>query len=291
MSEAAEALRPQRAAGGRLAGRVAFVTGAARGQGRSHCLMCAEEGADVIAIDVCEQLASVDYELGSEQDLAETAAAVGDLGRRIVARKADVRDAGALARVLGEGVAELGRLDVVCANAGITGTGAVDELSELAWEEMIDVNQTGVWNTCRAAIPHIRAGGRGGSIVITSSTAGLHAMPNVAHYVAAKHGIVGLMRGLAIELGPDRIRVNSVHPTQTRTPMLANESMYRLFCPDLEQPTLEDLAPVSETMHVLPEPWIEAADVSNAVLFLASDEARFVTGATLAVDCGADLIA
>jgi NAD(P)-dependent dehydrogenase (short-subunit alcohol dehydrogenase family) len=187
-----------------------------------------------------------------------------------------------------EGVAQLGRLDIVAANAGIASTadGTVG-LSDQEWQDMIDVNLTGVWQTCKAAVPHLIEGGRGGSMILTSSAAGLMAYPNIGHYVAAKHGVVGLMKTLALELAPHNIRVNSLHPTQVNTPMIMNETIYKLFMPDQEHPTAEGFAPVSQEMNALPIPWVEAVDISNALVFLASDEARYITGVTLPVDAGA----
>jgi (+)-trans-carveol dehydrogenase len=271
---------------GRVEGKVAFVTGAARGQGRSHAVRLAQEGADVIAVDICKQIDSVPMPMATPDDLAETVRQVEELDRRIVATLADVRDYPGLKRALDEGVAQLGRLDIVAANAGIASFGPAEELSDESWQDMIDVNLTGVWHTCKAAIPHLKAGGHGGSIIITSSAAGLKGYANVSHYVAAKHGVVGLMRTLAQELAPHMIRVNSIHPTQVDTPMIMNETAFRLFLPDHEHPTVEDFRPVSQTMNALPVPWVDAVDISNAVLFLASDEARYITGVPLPVDAG-----
>ena len=276
---------------GRLENKVAFITGAARGQGRSHAVRFAEEGADIVAIDICAQIDTVPYPMGTEEDLAETVRLVEERDRRIVARKADVRDLAGLTAAVDEGVAELGRLDIVVANAGISGFGTVTDLTAEQWKDVVDVDQTGVWHTCKAAIPRMREHGEGGAIVITSSAAGLHAFANLAHYATAKHGLVGLMRVLAVELGPEKIRVNSIHPTQVNTPMLMNDQIYPLFCPDVENPGPDDLAPVSQAMHTLPVPWVEPVDISNAALFLASEEGRYVTGVALAVDAGADLIA
>ena len=200
---------------GRVAGKVAFITGAARGQGRSHAIRLAEEGADIIAVDVCADMPGMPYAGATEQDLAETVKEVEALDRRIVAAKADVRDYGALKEALDEGVAQLGRLDIVSANAGIGSSPyAAEDLGEQTWRDMIDVNLTGVWHSAKAAVPHLIEGGRGGAIVLTSSAAGLQAYANVAHYVSAKHGVVGLMRTLALELAPHSIRVNSIHPTR-----------------------------------------------------------------------------
>lgn len=272
---------------GRVEGKVAFITGAARGQGRSHALRLAQEGADIIAIDICEALPENTYPPATEEDLAETVRQVEALDRRIVARKADVRDFDALKTAVDEGVAELGRLDIVAANAGIGGTYNTGEnIPEYDWSNMIDINLSGVWRTCKATIPHLKASG-GGSIIITSSDAGLFALPNLAHYVSAKHGVVGLMRTLALELAADFIRVNSVHPTVVNTPMVNNDATFRLFRPDLENPTVEDFKEAAVSLNALPVAWVEAVDISNAVLFLASDEARYVTGITLPVDAGA----
>jgi (+)-trans-carveol dehydrogenase len=276
---------------GRLENKVAFITGAARGQGRSHAVRLAQEGADIIAVDICEQIETVPYAMSNEADLEETVRLVEQEDRRIVARKADVRDFEGLKAAVDAGVAELGRLDIICANAGISGFGTVIDITPQEWKDVTDVDQTGVWHTCKAAIPHLTAHGEGGSIVITSSAAGLHAFANLAHYASAKHGLVGLMRVLAVELGPQKIRVNSIHPTQVNTPMLMNDAIYPLFCPDKEHPGPDDLAVVSQAMHTLPVPWVEAIDISNAIVFLASDEGRYITGVPLAIDAGADLIA
>jgi (+)-trans-carveol dehydrogenase len=205
---------------GRVEGKVAFITGAARGQGRSHAVRLAQEGADIIAVDLCDQVDSVPYPMATPEDLADTVKQVEALDRRIVATQADVRDYGAVKQALDDGVAQLGRLDIVSANAGIASFGRAEELPEQTWQDMIDTNLTGVWHAAKAAIPHLIAGGRGGSIVLTSSAAGLKAYANVAHYVSAKHGVVGLMRTLALELAPHMIRVNSLHPTQVDTDMI-----------------------------------------------------------------------
>lgn len=271
---------------GRVEGKVAFITGAARGQGRSHALRLAQEGADIIAVDICGQVDTVHYPMATPEDLAQTVKDVEALDRRIVAIEADVRDYGALKAAVDDGVAQLGRLDIVSANAGIAGFGAVDELTDEEWRDMLDINLTGVWHTAKAAIPHLRAGGNGGSIILTSSTAGLMGIGNLAHYVSAKHGVVGLMRALALELAPDMIRVNSVHPTSVDTDMIHNSATYNLFAPDLDNPTREQIGERFQALNVLPIKWVDAVDISNAVLFLASDEARYITGVTLPVDAG-----
>ena len=272
---------------GRVAGKVAFITGAARGQGRSHAIRLAQEGADIIAVDLCAQVSSVPYPMSTPEDLAETVKEIEALDRRIVATQADVRDYGALKAAVDDGVAQLGRLDIVSANAGIFSFGSLEELDDTTWQDMIDVNLTGVWHTAKAAIGHLRAAG-GGSIILTSSTAGLQAIEHTGHYTSAKHGVVGLMRTLARELAPDMIRVNSVHPTAVDTDMIQNAATYELFAPDLPEAerTKEVLAPRFGVMNLLPIPWVEAVDISNAVLWLASDESRYVTGVTLPIDAG-----
>jgi SDR family mycofactocin-dependent oxidoreductase len=272
---------------GRVAGKVAFITGAARGQGRSHALRLAAEGADIIAVDLCQQVASVPYAMSTPEDLAETVSEVEALDRRIVATQADVRDYAAVKAALDDGVAQLGRLDIVSANAGIFSFGALADLDDTTWKDMIDVNLTGVWHTVKAAIPHLRAAG-GGSVILTSSTAGLMAIPQIGHYTSAKHGVVGLMRTLAVELAPDMIRVNSVHPTAVDTDMIQNSATYELFAADLPvaERTRDVVGARFAELNALPIPWVEAVDISNAVLWLASDESRYVTGVTLPIDAG-----
>jgi len=271
---------------GRMAGKVAFITGAARGQGRSHAVRLAEEGADIIAVDLCEDLPGVPYPLATKADLEETVRQVEALGRRIVARVADVRDSASLDAALREGVDELGRLDAVCANVGINNPAPAHEITEEQWHTVVDIDLGGTWRTAKAAIPYLIGQGTGGSMVLTSSAAGLKGYANIAHYTAAKHGINGLMKTLAQELAEHHIRVNTVNPTQVDTPMIMNDPMYRLFCPDIESPTREDFAPISQSMNALPIPWVESRDVSNSVLFLLSDESRYITGVALPVDAG-----
>jgi (+)-trans-carveol dehydrogenase len=275
---------------GRVAGKVAFVTGAARGQGRSHAVRLAQEGADIIAVDICQPFDNSPAPAATTEDLLETAEMVKGLGRRIVISEVDVRDYESLKSAVDSGVEQLGGLDIIVANAGIGTVGnRLDRLDEHIWQEMIDVNLSGVWKSVKAGVPHLLAGGRGGSIILTSSVAGLKTYPYTGHYVAAKHGVVGLMRTFAVELGAQSIRVNSVHPTHVNTPLLLNEKTYRMFRPDLENPGPDDMAPVCQSFHFLPIPWVIAEDISNAVLFLASDEARYITGVALPVDAGSCL--
>ena len=267
---------------GRMDNKVALITGAARGQGRSHALRLAEEGCDIIAVDICEQVAGTPIPLATADDLAETGKMVENLDRRIVTRIADVRDDGALAAAVAEGVSEFGHIDVVCANAGIASVGVTWEVSDRDWQDMMDINLTGVWRTCKAVIPQLIEQGTGGSIIITSSVAGLRGLGGLAAYTAAKHGVVGLMRSLVNELAPHRIRVNTVHPTTVDTDMVRHPMLWSL----LGVETAEEGAPIFEQMNAFPVPWVEPIDISNAVLFLASEESRYVTGLTLYVDAG-----
>ncbi|ABM13701.1 MULTISPECIES: mycofactocin-coupled SDR family oxidoreductase [Mycolicibacterium] len=257
-----------------LHGKVAVVTGAARGTGRAHCERLADAGADVIAIDI-----------GDLDELAATAESVTDRGRRCITGAADVRDFDGLAATVAASAAELGGLDIVVANAGIHTAGAPTwKLSAQAWRDTLDVNLTGVWHTVKASVPHL--GAAGGSIVIISSTNGIRGTANTAHYTATKHAVVGLARTLANELGPRSIRVNTVHPGAVATPTVRNEATYRRLCPDIENPTESDAARVLAARNLLPVPWVEPVDVANAVCFLASDQARYITGTQLVVDAG-----
>ncbi|MBI3228308.1 MAG: mycofactocin-coupled SDR family oxidoreductase [Mycolicibacterium cosmeticum] len=275
---------------GRVEGKVALITGAARGQGRSHAVRLAAEGADIIAVDICATFDNSPALGSTPEDLAETAEMVKNLGRRVVTAEVDVRDHDGIKAAVDSGAEQLGGLDIIAANAGIGTTGVrLDKMAEYLWQEMIDVNLSGVWKSVKAGVPHMLAGGRGGSIILTSSVAGTKAYPFTGHYVAAKHGVVGLMRSFAVELGQHSIRVNSVHPTHVNSPMLMNEKTYRMFRPELANPGPDDLEPVCRTFHVLPIPWVTPEDISNAVLFLASDEARYITGVTLPVDGGSCL--
>jgi SDR family mycofactocin-dependent oxidoreductase len=263
---------------GRVQGKVAFITGAGHGQGRSHAIRLAEEGADIIAVDILEDYPSVGYGMATVADLAETVKSVEALDRRIIATKADVRDAAALKKAVDEGVAELGRLDIVVANAGICTVQAWDEVTAQVWQDTLDTNLTGVWNTMVACAPHLIANG-GGSIICTSSTAGIKGLPFLAPYVAAKHGVVGIARSMANELAAHKIRVNTVHPTGVDTPMLAGlGGLEPLIGRD------PNLGPIF--MNTLPVESVAPRDISNAVLFLASDEAQYVTGLELTVDAG-----
>ena len=271
---------------GRVEGKVAFITGAARGQGRAHALRMAGEGADIIAVDACTKIGP--YEGASLADFEETVGKVEALGRRISWSQVDIRDYDGLAAALGKGVEEFGRLDIVVSNAAMSGVGSLaEDMTVEDWQDEIDVNLSGQFKTCKAAIPHLKASG-GGSITITSSFAGFKGLPHGASYCSSKHGLVGLMRVLANEHGRDNIRVNTIHPSNVGTPMLLNDKTYKLFCPDIENPTVEDFKERAKRVHLLPVPYVEPEDIANAALFLASDEGRFITGAAIPVDAGAN---
>ncbi|SEO57431.1 mycofactocin-coupled SDR family oxidoreductase [Trujillonella endophytica] len=274
---------------GRLEGKVAFITGAARGQGRSHAVRLAQEGADIIGIDLCRDLETAAYSGPDEADLAETVRQVEALDRRMVARVADVRDLSALEAVVDEGLSQLGHIDIVLANAGISTLVPGHLMSEEVWDETIGINLTGVWKTMRATIPGMLERGQGGSIVLTSSTAGISGIGNTAHYSAAKAGLVGLMEAFAIELAPHMIRVNTVHPSTTDTLMMRNQATFDLFAGHAGA-TEEEVLPTVRAMNALPIAYLDPIDISNAVLFLASDEARYITGTKLKVDAGGTLV-
>ncbi|GAA4728474.1 mycofactocin-coupled SDR family oxidoreductase [Actinomycetospora chibensis] len=269
---------------GQLDGKVAFITGAARGQGRSHALRLAREGADIIGVDLCEQVGTVQYAMSTPEDLAQTAKEVEDLDRRIVTRQADVRDKRGLQEAFDAGVAELGRVDIILANAGIANqVGGEPDDEERGWQDVIDINLTGVYNTVRVAAPRMIEQGDGGAIVLTSSTQGLSGRGGdgggaMSGYAAAKHGVVGLMRTFAHWLAPHSIRVNTVHPTGVNTPMVVN--------PQLEAWMAANPEKGDALANLLPVEMVEAVDISNAILYLVSDAGRYVSGVTLPVDAG-----
>lgn len=257
----------------RMTGKVALITGAGAGMGRAHAVRLAQEGADVIALDL------------AADTLAETAAQVRALGRRVVTAVADVRDMAAVQAAVDAGVAELGRLDTIVANAGVTeNPGPSWTIDEQVWDRSIDVNVTGVWHTVKAGVGAL--GEEGGSVIIVSSTAGIKAVAGASQYSAAKHAVVGLARTLANELGARSIRVNTVHPGAVDTVMTNNPTTFARLRPDLDSPTAADVAPVLASKNLLPVPWVAPEDVSNAVLFLASDESRYITGLQMVVDAG-----
>lgn len=271
---------------GEFDGKVALITGAARGMGRNHAIRLAESGAKIVAVDICAQIASVPFPMASSADLEQTVIQVERAGGQVIAREVDVRDFDALDEAVRAAVARFGRLDIVSANAGISSTGRLQDLSSSTWQDVIDINLTGVWHTCKTAIPLMLAAGNGGSIIITSSGAGLRASQNIGHYVASKHGVVGLMRTLALELANDFIRVNTLHPATVQTPMIMNDMMYRLFRPDLPDPTASDAEVGFRQLMAMPVPWVMPDDVTNALMFLASEKARYITGIALPIDAG-----
>jgi (+)-trans-carveol dehydrogenase len=254
--------------------------------GRAHATVLAREGADVVICDIDSQPATVEYAVATSADLDETAAQVRALGRRVVAGTADVRSHAQLAAIVARGLAELGRIDILVANAGITGYAPAHELTEEAWDEIVDVNLKGAWLSAKVVIPQMIDRGDGGSIVFISSGLGLKGLPEAGHYAAAKHGVVGLMRSLALELAPHFIRCNTVHPAGTRTPMAHNQMHFKRFSGGREDATLEDVMPFYRSIAAMPIDWTEPEDIANAVLWLVSDEARYVTGVTLPVDGG-----
>jgi (+)-trans-carveol dehydrogenase len=273
---------------GVLDGKVAFITGVARGQGRSHAVRLAAEGADIIGVDALRDYATIAYPMGTKDELDETVRLVEKAGRRMIATVTDVRDRQALTEAVSEGVAAFGRLDVVSVNAGICPPGGrLWEASSQEWDDVIGVNLTGAFNTLATVVPPMRAAGNGGSIIVTSSGAGLKGVQNLAAYNSSKWGVIGLAKTLANELAADRIRVNVLCPGTVGTPMVtANEKQFALFRPDLEHPTLEDCLPAYAARMPMGEPWVDAEDISEALLFLASDRARYITGTVLPVDQG-----
>jgi SDR family mycofactocin-dependent oxidoreductase len=271
---------------GMLDEQVAFITGGARGQGRSHALALAREGADIAICDIAAPIATVPYPLADADDLAETKRQVEELGRRCVAVKADVRDTDEIEAAVARAVAELGRIDIVLANAGICGFGAFAEITDEMWDDMIGTDLTGVFKTLRAVVPHLVERGSG-RIVATSSMGGKMGNPNLAHYVAAKWGVIGLVKTLALEVADQGITVNAVCPATVDTAMVHNDALYGLFAPDLENPTKADVEPRYTAMNPVPEPWTPVEEISAAILYLVSPAARMVSGTTLDVCMGA----
>jgi SDR family mycofactocin-dependent oxidoreductase len=264
-----------------LPGRVAFITGAARGQGRAHAIRLAREGADIIALDICAPVsASITYAAATPEELAETVRAVEAEGRKILAREVDIRDDAALRQLVADGVEQFGRLDILIANAGVLSWGRVWELSDEQWDAVIGVNLSGTWRTLRAVIPAMIEAGNGGSIVVVSSVAGLKATPGNGHYSAAKHGLVGLTNALAIELGEFGIRVNSIHPYSVDTPMIEPDLMAQVFAEHRHY--VHSFGP----MPLQPKGFMTANEVSDVVVWLAGDGSGTVTGAQIPVDKG-----
>lgn len=270
-----------------LDGKVALITGGARGQGRTHAIALAREGADVVITDLHEDISPVPYGLASEEDLEETARLVEAEGRRCLALTADVRSSEQMNGAVARAVSDFGRLDVLCANAGIWAASELAEMTDEQWRTVIDINLTGVFNSLRAAArPMIEQGS--GRIVATASTAGRSGMANFGNYVAAKWGVIGMVKSAAIELAPHRITVNAVCPACVRTDMMyENHALYDVFCPDLEEPKTSDVEEVILAgLHKLPDPWIEPEEVSDVIVFLASDRGRHITGTGIDITAG-----
>jgi (+)-trans-carveol dehydrogenase len=263
----------------RLKDKVAFITGAAQGQGRSHAIMMAEEGADIIAVDIGQ---GKQAESAVPSVLGATVAEVEKRGRRIVARHADVRNLAQLQSAVDEGVRELGRLDYVVANAAVTAKGPIFEHTEEQWSRLLEVNLRGVWATCKAASPYLK---KGASIVLVGSTASLKPAPGYVAYCSSKHGLVGLMHTMTVELAPLGVRVNAVHPGIVDTPMFHNPAMYKIIAGN-ENASREEIAVILKPRSPMGVPWVEPSDISNAVIFLCSDQARYITGVDLPVDAG-----
>jgi SDR family mycofactocin-dependent oxidoreductase len=261
------------------------VTGAARGQGRAHAIALANEGADLIITDLCADISTVPYSLGSSEELAETASMVEATGRRCLTMTADIRDTAAMGLVVEAGLDTFGAIDICVANAGVTGYGKFHELDDDTWNDMIDVDLTGTFKTIRAVLPTM-LDRRYGRIIATSSMAGRMGNANLAHYVAAKWGVIGMVKSLAMEVANKGITVNAIAPAAVDTPMLHNEAMYKLFCPDMEAPTREDVTPRYQAMNRLGVAWMDPEEISRAVLFVAADAAGSMTGQVIEVSLG-----
>ncbi|GAA3071338.1 mycofactocin-coupled SDR family oxidoreductase [Pseudonocardia yunnanensis] len=269
---------------GRLDGKIAFITGAARGQGRSHAVRFAEEGADIIAFDICNQVETAPYPMSTPNDLTYTVELVESLNRRIIARQGDTRDGARIQEVVDEGLAKFGAIDIAVANAGIAGVGCLWELDERSWRDVVEINLSGTWKTMKAVAPAMIER-RQGSIIVTGSTGSIAALPRLGHYTAAKHGVIGLVKAFAVELAPYRVRANAVNPGNVNSPMINNLAARAAFTGSADI-TAEQFSAAMQANNALPVPWVEVRDVSNAMLYLASDESRFVTGTQHVVDAG-----
>jgi (+)-trans-carveol dehydrogenase len=272
---------------GRLTNKVALISGVARGQGRSHAQRLVSEGVSIIGFDGLCTYDTVPYPQATQEDLDETVRLIEEADGKIYAGRADVRDRGEIERIINEGIARVGPIDIVVANAGIgINSRPFWEVSQQEWDDVIGVCLTGAWHTVSAAVPAMIAAGNGGSVIMTSSAAAIKAAPQLSPYIAAKTGVIGMMRSMANDLAPYRIRINCVAPTAVPTDFVLNDRLYQIFSPDSPEPSLEDAKKVMRSMHPLNEPWIETQDISAAVAYLASDEARYITGIVLPVDLG-----
>ncbi|WP_319445647.1 MULTISPECIES: mycofactocin-coupled SDR family oxidoreductase [unclassified Mycobacterium] len=278
------------AGNGTLEGRVAFVTGAARGQGRAHAVRLASEGADIIAIDICGPISdTVTYPAATSEELADTVRAIESTGRKVLAREVDIRDLAAQQQVVADGIEQFGRLDIVVANAGILSWGRMFEMSEEQWDSVIDVNLNGTWRTIRAAVPAMIEAGNGGSIIIVSSSAGTKATPGNGHYSASKHGLVAITNALAIEVGEFGIRVNSIHPYSIDTPMVEPDAMMEIFSKYpafLHSFKPMPYQPVNHDGKKGLKEFMTPEEVTDVVLWLAGDGSATISGSQIAVDRG-----
>ncbi|HEV3264312.1 MAG TPA: mycofactocin-coupled SDR family oxidoreductase [Acidimicrobiales bacterium] len=269
-----------------LLGRVAVITGGARGQGRSHALELARLGADVAICDLCEDIATIGYPLSTRDDLAETAKLVDAAGRRCVSEVVDVRDLGAVIAFVDEVQTSLGSVDIMVANAGVTAIGSICDMTAAQWGDVIDINLTGVFNAIRAASPHMRKQ-RSGRIIGISSMMGRSSQPAIPAYTASKWGVIGLCKSAAYELAGFGVTVNVIAPGNVSTPMIHNDQLYGMMRPDLEHATADEVAPVMAELHAQPVPWLEPEEITAAVVYLVSDGARHITGSVLDVNAGA----
>lgn len=271
---------------GQLDGQVAFISGLARGQGRSHALTLAKEGADIIGFDLCGDIASTTYPGTTPADLEETERLIKEIGRRVVLSQADVRDYAQVEAAFQRGLAQLGRVDIIIPNAGICSGGKTWEITTDAWRETLDINLTGSWHVVKAAVPTLISQNQGGSVVFIGSTEALKGAENMSSYAASKHGVTGLMTCLARELGQYNIRVNSVNPTCVDTNMIQNPYVWGLFAPEMDNPTRDDVEDRFAGTHILPVPWMEPIDVSRSILYLVGESGRYITASTLTIDAG-----
>lgn len=270
---------------GRFDGKVLLVTGGARGQGRSHAIEFAKEGADIVIADIARQVDTVPYAMGTEEDLRETVKMVESLDRRCVAVTADLGDSAGAASAVSAAIDQFGKLDILLVNHGLLSLSPVSEMTDQIWDDVISSDLTGVFKAVRAAVPHMveQSFGR---IVVTASMAGRVGLPTLAHYCAAKWGAIGFVKSVAREVAANNITVNAVCPTNTSTDMVHNPEFYKVFAPDVENPTAEDVTPGFTSLNAVPVPWIEPIDVTNAIMFLASESSRYITGEALHVSAG-----
>lgn len=270
---------------GKLDGKVALITGGARGQGRSHAITFAREGADIVVCDLAAQIETVPYTMSNPDDLSETVKLVEEQDRRCVAMQADVRDTAQVKSVVDRAIAEFGQVDILIANAGIVAPVPLVDISDQAWSDMVETDLTGVFKSIRAVAPYMIER-RSGRIIATSSMVGKTGVPGLAHYVAAKWGVIGLVKSAALEFGQYGITVNAVCPTNVDTPMIQNPAMYSLFAPDIQNPTRDDVVPGFTSLNALPIPWVQVQDISEGMLYLAAESGRYVTGETLTIAAG-----